>query len=258
VGNGLSVLALVGHGLVRSGIGHPDVGLAREAVGLGARAHVGGVLATGSYRLDQWILGAAVGARELGVYSVAVAWFQGMFLLPQAVGAVIRPDIVRASKEEAARRAAALFRLTAVVTAVIGGAVVLLAPVLCAGVFGESFSDGAAPLRLLVAGAFGIVSLKILGNAMTAQGRPLLESAAMGAGFAVALALYITLIPWLGAEGAAIASTIAYSVSGVVSATLLVTRFHVPARDLIPRPVDIRTLGEIATRLIRRPAVSSG
>ena len=63
----------------------------------------------GSYRLDQWLLGAIAGPRELGVYSVAVAWAEALWYLPTALAAVQRPDLVRAAKDRAAWIAAADF-----------------------------------------------------------------------------------------------------------------------------------------------------
>ncbi len=244
-GNALSVVLLLGHAGVKLGFGRADRRLAGEAIALGSKAHLGGVLATGSYRLDQWILGAVAGPRELGLYSVAVAWFEGLFLLPTAISAVARPDLVRATMHEAGRLAATLFRATALVTGALAVVMVLAAPILCSVVFGEEFADAAISLRLLAAGSIGIVGLKVVGNALTAQQRPLLESAAMGAGFAVAIVLYITLIPSLESAGAAIASTVAYTVSGAVAAWFLVRRLDVPAKDLVPRPRDVQALAAL-------------
>lgn len=242
LGNVLSALLLAVHHGFTAGYGRPDAGLGREAVAFGAKSHVGGVLATGSYRMDQWILGAVAGSRELGLYSVAVAWFEGLFLLPMAIASVARPDLVRSGGAEAGRKVAALFRSTLAVTVVLVVALVLLAPVLCAGVFGESFAEAVMPLRLLAIGAFGVSAAKLIGIALIAQQRPLLESASMGVGFVVAIALYLLLIPSLGAVGAALASTGAYTAAGLTAAGFLIKDFGVRPLMLLPRPGDARAL----------------
>ena len=63
-----------------------------------------GLLTT--YRLDQRLVGAISGARELATYSVAVAWAEALWYLPTALAAVQRPDLVRARAREAGAQAA--------------------------------------------------------------------------------------------------------------------------------------------------------
>lgn len=235
----------------RVGYGWPDPELAREAVAFGAKSHIGGVLATGSYRMDQWIVGAVSGPRELGLYSVAVAWFEGLFLLPMAVGAVARPDLVRADRAEAGQRTAVLFRVTLLATALLAVALVIAAPVLCGGIFGERFDGSVEPLRLLAIGSLGIVGAKVIGVTLIAQRRPLLESASMGIGFVVAIALYVALIPPLGANGAAIGSAVAYTVAGVAAAVFLVRGIGLAPAQLIPHAGDARRMLRILKRAVR-------
>jgi O-antigen/teichoic acid export membrane protein len=215
-----------------------DGALARQALGFGLRAHGGRVMLLGNYRVDQWILGSVAGQRELGLYSIAVSWAETLFFLPAAMAAVQRPDLVRADAGEAGRRAAFVFRTAAAATIVATLAVLVLAPVLCVGFFGENFVDAVGPLRVLAVGALGIAALKLLGNALTAQNMPLRETAAIGVSFAAILALDIALIPRYGADGAAIASAIAYSLGGVAVALIFVRSLPARLSWLVPRPAD--------------------
>ena len=91
----------------------------------GAKSHIGGMLATGSYRMDQWIVGAVAGSRELGLYAIAVAWFEGLFILPMAVAATARPDLVMAKRAEAGEKIASLFRMTVALTLIAAIALVV-------------------------------------------------------------------------------------------------------------------------------------
>ena len=124
-----------------AGFGRPDLALGRAALRFGARAHPGRVMQLGNYRLDQWLLGAIAGPRELGVYSVAVAWAEALWYLPTTLAAVQRPDLVRAAKHEASRIAARIFRAALLVTAACALVMVVAAPILCVTIFGEEFSD---------------------------------------------------------------------------------------------------------------------
>jgi O-antigen/teichoic acid export membrane protein len=221
-----------------AGFGRPDARLARRTLAFGAKAHAGRILLLGNYRLDQWLLGAISGPRELGLYSVAVAWAEALFFLPTALSYVQRPDLVRATRREAARLTARVFRVAALVTAATALVMIAAADLLCAGVFGEEFSGSTDDLRVLVAGAFGIVALKLLGNALVAQGFPGLQSAAIAVGFVCTVVLDVLLIPPYGGLGAALASTLAYTAAGVVVAVIFLRTLQGRASELVPRLGD--------------------
>ena len=48
------------------GFGRPDAQLARRQLGFGLKAHLARVMTLGNYRLDQWLLGAMAGPKQLG------------------------------------------------------------------------------------------------------------------------------------------------------------------------------------------------
>src|SRR5215208_3395499 len=96
------------------GVPRPDVPLARQMLSFGSRTHLGRVMTMGNYRLDQWFVGAIAGQRELGLYSVAVAWAEALFYLPTALnGSATRPGARigqrggRAGRDRLSRRAPA-------------------------------------------------------------------------------------------------------------------------------------------------------
>ena len=237
------------------GFGAPDAGLAKESGRFGVQVYAGRVLYAGNYRLDQWIVGAVAGMQQLGIYSVAVAWTEALFLLPTALSAAQRGDVTRADKASAARHAATVFRATVLLTVLAGIAMIILAPFLATTVFGPEFSDATGQIRVLVLGAFGIAALKLLGSVLTAQSKPMLETAAVGVAFVVIVALDIVLIPSHGGMGAAIASTIGYTAGGLAVAALFVKSLGGGWGDLMPRGTELGPLVRLVrTRVLRRPA----
>jgi O-antigen/teichoic acid export membrane protein len=221
------------------GFARPDAALARRMMGFGIKAHAGRVMLLGNYRLDQWILGAIGGSRELGLYSVAVAWSEGLFFLPNAIASVQRPDLVRADRRSAGEQAAMGFRIVTLVTIVLGALLLALAPTLCVTIFGAGFAGSVDDLRLLILGGFGVAALKLFGSALTAQRRPLLETAGIAVAFVAIVALDVLLIPAHGGAGAAIASSIAYGAGGVAVAVIFARTLGVSASELVPRPRDL-------------------
>jgi O-antigen/teichoic acid export membrane protein len=234
------------------GFGRPDLHLMGRALSFGLKTHVGRVMLLGNWRLDQWLVGAISGARELGLYSVAVAWAEALWYLPTALKFVQRPYLVRSAPRDAVRQAAVGFRLTMLVTAVLGLGMAAAAPVLCVTFFGEGFRGSTVELRLLVTGAFGMVALTVLGNALVAQRRPVISSISLATGFACTLALDILLIPPYAGIGAAIASAIAYSVAGLAMAFFFVRTLGAKTTDLIPRRADVGSFVAVARGSIRR------
>jgi len=239
-----------------AGFGRPSPELARRTLRFGLRAHPGRLMMAGNYRLDQWLVGAIAGSRELGLYSIAVSVSEILFYLPTALTIAQRPYLVRAGQDEAGRRAARVFRAGTVLTAACAVGLVAVAPVLLPAVFGEDFSGSVDDLQILAAGAFGILALKLLGNALTAQRRPGLATIGAAAAFAVTVGLDALLIPAHGGSGAAIASSVAYAVGGATIAILFLRFFRVPVRSLTPRPAELplAARGLLRPRNVRREA----
>jgi O-antigen/teichoic acid export membrane protein len=240
VAQGLGTLVLVWYVDRRlAGFGRPDFRLIRRATGFGIKAHLGRVMKTGNYRLDQWILGAMAGSRELGLYSVAVAWSEALFYLPEALGMVVRPDVVRATHADAGSRVAVVFRAAILLSIPFVIVLVVAAPILCVTVFGADFRGSVDDLRILAPGAFGIVALKLLGNALTARERPLLANVGVAVAFGTTIGLDVALIPIFGGAGAATASTVAYTVGGLVAVAVFTRAMHVRIGALLPRRQDL-------------------
>ncbi|HEU0023645.1 MAG TPA: oligosaccharide flippase family protein [Thermoleophilaceae bacterium] len=240
------------------GFGRPDPPLARRQLGFGLKAHLGRAMLFGNYRADQWILGVMSSSKELGLYSVAVAWSEVLFFLPTTLVAVQRPDLVRASPGEARERAVVVLRGALALTLICSVGMVLLAPFLCTTIFGDSFSGSVEMLRVLALGAFGITTLKLLGNALTAQRRPLLETGAVAVAFVTVFALDFALIPDHGGLGASIASAVSYTLGGVAAAIIFSRALGATAMDLVPRPGDLVSLGRSVRGRFRPAAQASG
>lgn len=230
----------------------PDSRLARRSLAFGARTHLGRVMTMGNYRLDQWFVGAIAGSRELGLYSVAVAWAEALFYLPTVLGMVQRPDLVRASRNDAGAQATRVFRGALLLTVPLALGLVLVAPILCVTVFGDEFRGSVGDLRILAFGAFGIVALKLLGNALNAQGQPMLTNIGVGIAFVVTIVLDLLLIPGHGGSGAAIASTVAYTAGGVAIAIVFTRALGCKPSWLIPRGDEVRPLLRHLRTLVAR------
>jgi len=246
-------VVLLRHLVRRTGFGPLDMPLLTDALRFGVRAHGAGLLNSGSYRIDHWLLGVLAGAGPLGIYSAAVAWFEGLFLIPGACAAVARPSIVEAEDEEAASRADAALHLALAGVVIVGVGLFIAAPFLCSALYGPAFAPAATSLRLLIPGAVGISLLKVLGGGLTARGHPELETAGVAAGFLVGIVLYTVLIPRYGAPGAALASSFAYSVAGLATAIVFSRTMRRPLVGTLPgRRTTAAALTSVVSAVTRK------
>jgi O-antigen/teichoic acid export membrane protein len=249
-----TLLRVVYFRLHLGGFGRPSPALARRMIMFGGRAHGARVLGWGNYRVDHLFVGTIGGSHELGLYSYAVSWAETLYYLPQTLVSVQRPDLVRAAKREAARLAAAIFRVALVLSIVAVLGLLVLAPFLCVTLAGDDFRGSIDDLRVLVLGTAGILALQLLGSALTARQRPELETAATALAFAATIALDLLLIPSYGGLGAAIASAVAYTIGGCAAVALAARTFGLRAAELVPRGDEVRLLRHVVAGIPRRSA----
>lgn len=254
-GQVLGVLILMRAAHKQFGFGPADLALARRALAFGARTHLGRFMQVGNYRADQWLIGTMVGSKELGIYSVAVAWAELLFYVPGVIVAIQRPDLVRARTPETAAGIAARVLRRAMFLAVAAGAgLFLAAPVLCETIFGQEFTSSVDDLRILSLAAVGIVALELLTNALVAQNFPGRAAAAIGVAFVATISLDLLLIPSHGGLGAAIATTSAYTLGAVAAVYLFRKALRGKLRDLVPGLKDLRWYARSGAEVLRRAA----
>jgi O-antigen/teichoic acid export membrane protein len=151
-----------------------------------------------------------------------------------------------------------VFRAATIVTIALALVMFAAAPILCVTVFGEDFRGSTDQLRILVFAAFGVVALKLFGSALVAQGRPLLQTAAIGAGFVCTIVLDIVLIPPYGGIGAAIATLTTHTLAGAVVAVIFLRVVGGNPRDLVPRASDLTWFASGVRERFRRSASAPG
>jgi len=251
----LGLVILIVHIGRHAGFGAPHGQLAARSLRFGAKAHVGRSVAVGHNRIDQWFVGSMSGSHELGLYSVATAWAEVLSYLPGVLVLVQRPDLVRASPEDASRFAARVCRVALLLTAPLALGLAVAAPFFCVTLLGSEFEGSIGDLRVLVFAAFGVVAMELLGSALTAQRRPMWTTGAVSIAFVVTVVLASILVPRYGGLGAATTAVIASTSGGIVAVLVFSRVLGASVRDLLPTPGDVPWLWR---RLRTRVAPSPG
>lgn len=191
----------------------PDLHALREQVRYGAQGQVANLAQLFNYRLDQFLVAAFVSRAGVGHYTVAVGLGESVWWISSAVAMVLLPRLSGMDRNRAAEVTPIICRNTLAVSVLAGLALVAVSPAAIRILFGEEFDPAFLPLVLLMPGIIAASAARVLGSYLFSQGRIIYNTYATFIALGVTMALDFALIPWLQVEGAAIASSVAYSCS---------------------------------------------
>ena len=207
--------------------------LAAEGIRYGIRAYPAGVVSFLNLRSDQFLLGYLAGTASVGIYSVAVTVAELLLFFPRALATALMPRITGADSTSAKHMAASACRHTvggALLSAVVLVPIGLLIPVL----FGEAYRPSVVPFFLLLPGLGAYALAPVLSTYFSGQlGRPIVTSLFAGMSLALDVILVWALVPRLGVPGAALASTLAYTVTVVAMVTYFRRLTGVGLREML-------------------------
>lgn len=182
-------------------------------------------------RVDLLSMGFVAPAPQVAIYAVATRFVQPLILVAGAASAVMVPQLVeqlpnlRAGRFDTVLplvRQAARAVLSVCALALIG--LWLTAPWILQ-LFGARYQPAMAPLLILVAGQLGAA---LFGPALvvaTFAGMPLRATACLVLGILTNVALNLSLVPHLGAQGAALGTAVGGTVTALCAWVLVRRRF---------------------------------
>lgn len=236
-------------GAVKYGL-HVQAGSAAQAIG---------------YRFDVILINVLLGAAAVAPYRVATGFAEILWLVPAALSTALLPRVSTGDREQARRVTAQTCRIVFALGVLAAAAVFVLAEPALRLAFEEKYLGAVAPLRILLVGITVFSVQKVLANYFIGQGRAAWFQRATLLSMAVNLGLNLWLVPmpgW-GITGAALASTVSYSLSTGIMAVLFARWSGLPLRavfvpvrgdagDVLARAARLRARG---TRLLHRGAV---
>jgi O-antigen/teichoic acid export membrane protein len=211
--------------------------LAIEQAKVGLPIHISNLGQFLLLRADQLILVVLATSAAVGRYSIAVNIAEVLWYLPAAAGLVSIP-FLSSQRPTPEKKAALLHAIRLSLWLTAGGAVVvaLVAPPLVPLVFGDAFRGSVWPLELLLPGIAMAGIARVSSAALIAkrQTRPLWRITLSS--LLVNLVLCLGLIPPFAAAGAAVASSAAYGMLGVLLLRQTVKCWNLRAADCVRLP----------------------
>lgn len=232
--------------------------IGREAVATTVRQALPAYVSSGmqllNYRIDLFILAFFWGPAEVGFYALAGLLAQFVWVLARGGATALYPLFAADDDPTvAARRVTEASRIAMLVGGLGAVALGLAAPFVVPTIYGAEFSQSVTPLWLLLPGA-AIFSPAIVASAFflgrSAPGRNVLAS---GVGLFVTVVLDLIMIPVYGMAGAAIASTVSYAATSLVSLALVRRSTGVGFAELmVPTSRDIAQVFASTREVLRR------
>jgi glycosyltransferase involved in cell wall biosynthesis len=230
-----------------------DRRLLRQSLVFGVKVYVAQVFLFLVLRVDQVMVAAYAGYRQLGLYALATTVAELLWLLTDPLAAAMIPHLVRAQIGDDRRLSFAMARLSLSISALAAIAGWFLAPIVIPLVYGKGFTGATEALRLLLPGVVALAASRPLGAVRVKEGQVVLPSVLGLAALGLNVALNILLLPRIGIRGASIASSVCYAALAVSYVFIARRRGVAGWRDLVPRPSDLRLLSPGRRRRAVRP-----
>jgi O-antigen/teichoic acid export membrane protein len=226
----LGLLCLRLAATLKLGVGLPRAVL-RQQLSFGLKGHLGLIMNYLNYRLDILLVAYFLTPREVGLYTLATVVAEVLWQGANAAQTALYPRISKA----AADTAVTLELLTGVVglTALGGLGLLVLGRPLIIWCFSAAFVESYLVIVLLLPGILAFCYAKILVSHLVGQGQAWAITAGAAAGLPLTLGLNLLLIPRLGIQGAAIASSLSYTASSLVLAAMFLHYSGATARELL-------------------------
>jgi O-antigen/teichoic acid export membrane protein len=202
--------------------------------GFGLQTGLADLISFFNYRADVFLLELFRGTDEVGVYSVAVQVAEGLWFISSAIGVAIYARVGQLSREEAAELTARSMRHALFIIFLLAVAAMVVAWIAFPLAFGTAYDDAVLAFWLLAPGIWIFGLGRIFSTFFTnALGRPRVPLLVAATSLGISVPLCFVLIPSLGMNGAAIATSVSYAASMVLAIVVFARETGIPPRRML-------------------------
>lgn len=218
ISSALSVIVGIGFIFWTGERGSPrlDLAIVLEGVRFGIKSQIGNAFQILNYRLDHLLLGLFLTPEKVAVYFVATKSIEFFRFFTASIVFVFEPVFAAQLKTDAKARVRKMLLPILLANIFLLSVGIILAPVIYPLVFGNWSTAANDPLMILGVGLAVSGANSLFGAYFLGQGHPGMTTLASLAGLIVTVVLALLLIPMFGIIGAAVTSSIAYTVITLV------------------------------------------
>lgn len=224
-----------------------------EMIGYSWKIHASNIIAFLNYRIDIFLINLLAAPAAVGIYFVAVQIVEKLWLLSQAVNTAIFPHL--SGKYKRSQSDTSVIEILGTFTFISTGITSLLLLIVSGWLvnilFGIEYEESVSVLIILLPGILANSVGRIISNDFSARGRPVLNVYVGILTVSVNVVANIILIPRIGPQGAAWATTLSYGINFIVK--LLIFRNLVnmnPLRVIFSFQASARVARELLRRKV--------
>jgi len=188
-----------------------------DSIKFGVKGYIGTVIQFFSYRIDMLILNMLLGAASVGYYTIAVSLVEALWYFPNAIGTLLLSRTPKLKTEDVNKSTPLVSRNAFFITLVLGVVLFVFGKFIILLLFGNKYLPSVEPLWYLIPGIVALSICKVLGNELAGRGKPIINTYISITSLVVNVPLNFLLIPVLGISGSALASTVSYTVSAILT-----------------------------------------
>ena len=189
----------------------------RSGLGYSLTNHAANLVHLLHLRGDVFLVNLFLSPLEVGLYALAQAVCEWVWLFPRAAATVLFPSVAGADPSSAVENTARTSRFVFCTAGVVAVSLAIVAGWLIPFLFGEAFVASVHPVRLLLVGIWIGSIAGSLSAFLSGRGRPVFPVATSLVSFLVNLILNLLLIPRFGIAGAAVTSALTYSLATILN-----------------------------------------
>lgn len=209
-----------------------SIGMVKQFVFFSSLAYIGNVATFFNYKLDFWVVDAYWGKPNLGIYSLASQLTQMLWMLPQAIAAVLYSYASSSSEEDAVKFTIPLKQIGFYGTLVLGAIGLALAYYLIPVLYGAAFFPAFHLMKIFILGVIPFSLPTIVASLFAARGNFKISFIVSVGVFAISACMYFILIPRFGLIGGAVSSAIAYFIAAIACELWFCKEYNVSLNNL--------------------------
>jgi len=187
-----------------------------------------------NYRIDVILLDKLSSAFETGIYSKGVSVTEYLWQIPMLLSTVVFARSAVSKNDKAfSLKVTQLLRLSILIIGVGALVLFLLSKQIIVLMYGNAFVNSVLVLNILLPGVILLTIFKVINMDLSGKGKPWVSLKAMLPALIINIVLNFILIPQQGASGAALASTISYTLAAIVFIHFYSKEVNIPIKTIL-------------------------
>lgn len=187
-----------------------------------------------NYRIDVILLDKLSTAFETGIYSKGVSVTEYLWQIPMLLSTVVfARSAVSKNDRDFSLKVAQLLRISILVIGIGALALFFISEQVIVLMYGNAFVNSVLVLNVLLPGVVLLTVFKVINMDLSGKGKPWVSLKAMLPALIINIILNFILIPQQGASGAALASTISYTIAAILFVHFYSKEVSIPIKDIL-------------------------